>query len=191
PGFKEKSVDKLLAAIDERRGVSLDRFLFGLGIRHVGETTARDLARVFRSAPAVQDAATAEDAVNRLTAVGGIGKVVAEALIDFFAEPHNRQTLADLLAHVTPQPLPEVKQTGLSGKIIVFTGSLEKFTREEAEALAELLGAKTSGSVSAKTSLLVAGPGAGSKLAKAQALGIQVVDEDGWLALAAQAQSES
>jgi DNA ligase (NAD+) len=191
PGFKEKSVDKLLAAIDERRSVSLDRFLFALGIRHVGEVTARDLARAFRSAQAVQDAAIAEDAVNRLTAVNGIGAIVAEALIDFFAEPHNRDTLAALLTEVTPQPLPEIKQTGLSGKTIVFTGALEKCTREEAEAQAELLGAKTSGSVSAKTSLLVAGPGAGSKLAKAQALGIQVVDEDGWLALVAQAQSES
>ena len=191
PGFKEKSVEKLLAAIDERRSVSLDRFLFALGIRHVGEVTARDLARAFRSAEAVQDAATAEDAVNRLTAVNGIGAIVAEALIDFFAEPHNRDTLAALLAEVSPQPLPEVKQTGLSGKTIVFTGALEKCTREEAEAQAELLGAKTSGSVSAKTSLLVAGPGAGSKLAKAQALGIQVVDEDGWLALVAQAQTES
>jgi DNA ligase (NAD+) len=191
PGFKEKSVDKLLAAIDERRTVSLDRFLFALGIRHVGEVTARDLARAFRSAEAVQDAAMADDAVNRLTAVNGIGAIVAEALIDFFAEPHNRDTLAALLAEVTPQPLPEVKQTGLSGKTIVFTGALEKCTREEAEAQAELLGAKTSGSVSAKTSLLVAGPGAGSKLAKAQALGIQVVDEDGWLALVAQAQTES
>ena len=191
PGFKEKSVDKLLAAIDERRSVSLDRFLFALGIRHVGEVTARDLARAFRSAEAVQDAATGEDAVIRLTAVNGIGAIVAEALIDFFAEPHNRDTLAALLAEVSPQPLPEVKQTGLSGKTIVFTGALEKCTREEAEAQAELLGAKTSGSVSAKTSLLVAGPGAGSKLAKAQALGIQVVDEDGWLALVAQAQTES
>ncbi|WP_341905480.1 NAD-dependent DNA ligase LigA [Sandarakinorhabdus limnophila] len=191
PSFKEKSVDKLLAAIDERRSVSLDRFLFALGIRHVGEVTARDLARAFRSAEGVQEAATAEDAVNRLTAVNGIGAIVAEALIDFFAEPHNRDTLAALLAEVSPQPLPEVKQTGLSGKTIVFTGALEKCTREEAEAQAELLGAKTSGSVSAKTSLLVAGPGAGSKLAKAQALGILVVDEDGWLALVVHAQTES
>ncbi|WP_165768676.1 NAD-dependent DNA ligase LigA [Sandarakinorhabdus cyanobacteriorum] len=190
PGFKDKSVDKLLAAIDERRQVSLDRFLFALGIRHVGEVTARDLARAFKSAEAVQAAAMDAEAVNRLTAVNGIGAVVAEALIDFFAEPHNQATLAALLAEVSPQPLPEVKQTGLSGKTIVFTGSLEKFTREEAEAQAELLGAKTSGSVSSKTSLLVAGPGAGSKLAKAQALGIQVVDEDGWLALVAAAQAE-
>jgi len=189
PGFKEKSVDKLLAAIAERRAVSLDRFLFALGIRHVGEVTARDLARAFKSAEAVQAAAAADDAVNRLTAVNGIGAVVAEALIDFFAEPHNRATLADLLAKVTPQPLPEIKQTGLSGQTIVFTGALEKFTREAAEAQAELLGAKVSGSVSAKTSLLVAGPGAGSKLAKAQALGVRIVDEDGWLALVAEAEA--
>jgi DNA ligase (NAD+) len=191
PGFKEKSVDKLLAAIDERRRVSLDRFLFALGIRHVGEVTARDLARAFRSAEAVQQAAMADDAVNRLTAVNGIGGVVAQALIEFFAEPHNRDTLADLLAEVTPEPLPEIRQTGLSGMTIVFTGALEKCTREDAEAQAELLGAKTSGSVSSKTSLLVAGPGAGSKLAKAQALGIRVVDEDGWLALLADAQAEA
>ncbi len=190
PGFKEKSVDKLLAAIDERRQVGLNRFLFALGIRHVGEVTARDLARAFKSAEAVQAAAQADDAVNRLTAVNGIGGVVAEALIDFFAEPHNQATLAALLAEVTPQPLPEVKQTGLSGKTIVFTGALEKFTRDAAEVQAELLGAKTSGSVSSKTSLLVAGPGAGSKLAKAQALGIPVVDEDGWLALVAEAQAD-
>jgi DNA ligase (NAD+) len=189
PGFKEKSVDKLLAAIDERRAVGLDRFLFALGIRHVGEVTARDLARAFRSAEAVQAAAQGPDAVNRLTAVNGIGGVVAEALIDFFAEPHNCETLADLLAQVTPQPLPEIKQTGLSGQTIVFTGALVKFTREAAEAQAELLGAKTSGSVSAKTSLLVAGPGAGSKLAKAQALGVRIVDEDGWLALVAEAEA--
>jgi DNA ligase (NAD+) len=191
PGFKEKSVDKLLSVIAQRRSVALDRFLFALGIRHVGEVTARDLARAFRSAEAVQAAAMADDAASRLTAVNGIGTVVAQALIDFFTEPHNRATMADLLAEVTPEPLPEVKQTGLSGKTIVFTGSLEKFTREEAEAQAELLGAKTSGSVSSKTSLLVAGPGAGSKLAKAQALGVPVLDEDGWLALVAEAQSGS
>jgi len=186
PGFKEKSVDKLLAAIDERRGVSLDRFLFGLGIRHVGETTARDLARAFGSAPAVADVARGDNAANLFSAVKGIGSVVAEALIDFFAEPHNQDTLADLLGQVSPTPLPPILQTGLSGKTIVFTGALAKFTRDEAEAEAEALGAKVSGSVSAKTSILVAGPGAGSKLAKAQALGVTVLDEDGWLALVAE-----
>jgi DNA ligase (NAD+) len=183
PGFKEKSVDKLLAAIAERRSVSLDRFLFALGIRHVGETTARDLARAFGSAQAVAEAAQADNAINMFSAVKGIGGIVAAALVDFFAEPHNRDTLADLLGQVAPMPLPPVLQTGLTGKTIVFTGALEQFTREAAEAQAELLGAKVSGSVSAKTSILVAGPGAGSKLAKAQALGVTVLDEAGWLAL--------
>ncbi|WP_439546149.1 NAD-dependent DNA ligase LigA [Sandarakinorhabdus sp.] len=183
PGFKEKSVDKLLASIDERRNASLDRFLFALGIRHVGETTARDLARAFGSAQAVADAAQADNATNLFSAVKGIGNVVAAALIDFFGEPHNRDTLADLLGQVAPTPLPPVLQTGLTGKTIVFTGALEKFTRDEAQAQAEALGAKVSGSVSAKTNILVAGPGAGSKLAKAQTLGVTVLDEDGWLAL--------
>lgn len=185
PGFQDKSVDKLLAAIEERRSVSLDRFLFGLGIRHVGEVTARDLARAFGSADAVALAAQDEAAINRLSAVSGIGAVVTQALINFFAEPHNRSTLADLLSCVAPQPLPPVLQSGLSGKTIVFTGALAKFTRDAAEAQALALGAKVAGSVSAKTSLLVAGPGAGSKLAKAQTLGIEVLDEDGWLVLVA------
>ncbi len=118
--------------------------------------------------------------------VKGIGGIVAAALVDFFAEPHNRDTLADLLGQVAPVPLPPVMQTGLTGKTIVFTGALEQFTREEAEAAAEALGAKVSGSVSAKTSILVAGPGAGSKLAKAQTLGVTVLDEAGWLALVAE-----
>ncbi|WP_164156946.1 NAD-dependent DNA ligase LigA [Sandarakinorhabdus rubra] len=191
PGFKEKSVDKLLGAIEERRSVSLDRFLFALGIRHVGEVTARDLARAFGSAGALAEAVQADDAIARLTAVNGIGKVVAQALVDFFAEPHNRATLADLLGEVTPAPLPPVQQTGLAGKTIVFSGALEQSTREEAEAQAQALGARTAGSVSARTSLLVAGPGAGSKLAKAQALGVPVVDEAGWLALVAEMQSLS
>jgi DNA ligase (NAD+) len=181
PGFKDKSVDKLLAAIEARRQVPLDRFLFALGIRHVGEVTARDLARALGSVAAVRDAALAEDGANRLMAVNGIGAIVAAALIDFMAEPHNRHTLDDLLGEITPQPLPDVQQTGLTGQVIVFTGSLEAVTREAAEAQARSLGARTSGSVSAKTSLLVAGPGAGSKLAKAQALGVPVIDEAGWL----------
>jgi DNA ligase (NAD+) len=191
PRMAEQSVDKLLAAIDERRSVGLDRFVFALGIRHVGEVTARDLARAFGSAEALQAAAQADSALNRLMAVEGIGAVVAQALMDFFAEPHNRETLADLLAQVSPVPLPAIVQTGLSGRTIVFTGALEHGTREAAEAQAQALGAKTAGSVSAKTSLLVAGPGAGSKLAKAQALGVPVLDETGWLALLAEMQSGS
>jgi DNA ligase (NAD+) len=195
PGFKEKSVDNLLAAIEARRTVGLDRFLFGLGIRHVGEVTARDLARHFGSAEAVRDAATAAasdpEARAQLTAVPGIGPVVSEALADFFAEPHNQATFADLLNEVTPEPLPRAATTALTGKTVVFTGALEALTRDEARAQAEALGAKVAGSVSAKTDLVVAGADAGSKRAKAEALGVHVIDETGWLAMVADAQAGS
>jgi len=185
PGFKERSVDKLLDAIAARRGVGLDRFLFALGIRHVGEVTARDLARAFGSADAVAAAAQAEDGAAQLTAVNGIGPVVAEALIDFFAEPHNRETFAALLDEVQPTPLPAAKASALTGKTVVFTGSLTSLSRAEAQAQAEELGAKAAGSVSAKTDLVVAGADAGSKRAKAEALGVRVIDEAEWLALVA------
>jgi DNA ligase (NAD+) len=185
PGFKERSVDKLLDAIAARRGVGLDRFLFALGIRHVGEVTARDLARAFGSAEAVAAAAQAEDGAAQLTAVNGIGPVVAEALIDFFAEPHNRETFAALLDEVQPTPLPAAKASALTGKTVVFTGSLTSLSRAEAQAQAEALGAKAAGSVSAKTDLVVAGADAGSKRAKAEALGVRVIDEAEWLALVA------
>ncbi|KPF76522.1 aromatic ring-opening dioxygenase LigA [alpha proteobacterium AAP81b] len=188
-GFKEKSVDNLLAAIEARRQVGLDRFLFALGIRHIGEVTARDLARHFGTAEAVRDAALAaagdSSALARLTAIDGIGPVVSEALVDFFAEPHNQATFADLLAEVTPQALPAAKVTALSGQTIVFTGAMTSLTRDEARAQAEALGAKVSGSVSAKTSLVVAGADAGSKRAKAEALGVKVIDEAEWQALVA------
>jgi DNA ligase (NAD+) len=184
-GFKDISVDKLLAAIEARRTIGLDRFLFGLGIRHVGEVTARDLARAFGSAEALRDAAVAAsddpEARGRLTDISGIGPVVAEALIDFFAEPHNLATFADLLAEVTPEPLAAARQTALSGKTLVFTGALTGITRDEARAQAEALGAKVAGSVSARTDLVVAGADAGSKRAKAEALGVRVVDEAEWL----------
>jgi DNA ligase (NAD+) len=122
-----------------------------------------------------------------LTDIGGIGPVVAEALVDFFGEPHNLATYADLLAEVSPQPLAVAKQTGLTGKTVVFTGALSGLTRDEARAQAEALGAKVAGSVSARTDLVVAGADAGSKRAKAEALGVQVVDEAGWLAMVAAA----
>jgi DNA ligase (NAD+) len=183
-GFKPVSVDKLLAAIDARRSVGLDRFLFALGIRHVGEVTARDLARAFGSAEAVRDAALAaaedEEARGALTDIGGIGPVVAAALIDFFAEPHNQASVADLLAQVTPTPLPAAKVTALTGQTLVFTGSLTTLTRDEARAQAEALGAKVAGSVSARTDLVIAGADAGSKRAKAEALGVRVIDEAEW-----------
>jgi DNA ligase (NAD+) len=189
-GFKEKSVDNLIAAIDARRTVGLDRFVYALGIRHVGEVTARDLARAFGSAEALRDAAiaAAEDpeARARLTDISGIGPVVAQALIDFFAEPHNLATFADLLREVTPEPLAAARATALTGQIVVFTGALTALTRDEARAQAEALGAKVAGSVSARTNLVVAGADAGSKRAKAEALGVKVIDEAAWQALVAE-----
>ncbi|MGK2742350.1 NAD-dependent DNA ligase LigA [Tepidicaulis sp. LMO-SS28] len=187
-GWGETSVKNLFEAINERRRVDLDRFLFGLGIRHVGETTARLLARSYGSIEALMGAmekATGPEteAYQDLLSIDGIGDVVAEAIVDFFQEEHNREAVRALLeAGVTPQPL-EAQDTGspVAGKTVVFTGSLELFTRSEAKAKAESLGAKVSGSVSAKTDILVAGPGAGSKLKKAQELDIQVLDEQGWL----------
>ena len=191
PGFKDKSADNLVAAIAARRTVGLDRFLYALGIRHVGEVTARDLARAFGSAEAVQAAALAAaddpEARGRLTDIGGIGLVVTEALIDFFAEPHNQASVADLLAQVTPEPLAAAKVTALTGQTVVFTGSLTALTRDEARAQAEGLGAKVAGSVSARTNLVVAGADAGSKRAKAEALGVRVIDEAEWQALVAAA----
>jgi DNA ligase (NAD+) len=190
-GFKPVSVDKLLAAIEERRSIGLDRFIFSLGIRHVGETTGRDLARALGSAEALRDVAlaAAEDgeARGRLTDIGGIGPVVTAALIDFFAEPHNIEAFEDLLGEVTPMPLAAARVTALSGKTVVFTGSLVGLTRDEARAQAEALGAKVAGSVSARTDLVVAGADAGSKRTKAEALGVQVIDEAAWTAMVAEA----
>src|SRR5687768_14650600 len=167
-GWKEKSVDNLLAAIEAKFGFDPARFLFGLGIRHVGSVTARDLMKVFGTVEALQGAATGPDAEAELSAVEGIGPVVAEALVDFFHEPHNREELDDLLSEVRPQAfVSDARQTEWTGKTIVFTGSLETMSRDEAKAQAERLGARAAGSVSAKTDLVVAGPGAGSKLKKA------------------------
>lgn len=188
-GFQQTSVDKLLAAIEARRSVDLDRFIFALGIRHVGEVTGRDLARALGSAQALRDAAvtaqTSEDARAALTDINGIGPIVAQALIDFFAEPHNLETFDNLLAEVTPTPLAAPRQTSLSGKTVVFTGSLTTLTRSEARVQAEALGARVAGSVSARTDLVVAGADAGSKRAKAEALGVRVIDEADWAALIA------
>ena len=190
-GFKPVSVDKLLAAIEARRSVGLDRFLFALGIRHVGEVTARDLARAFGSAGAVRDAALAAaddtEARGALTDIGGIGPIVAATLIDFFAEPHNQASVADLLAQVTPTALAATRTTALTGQTLVFTGSLATLTRDEARAQAEALGAKVAGSVSARTDLVIAGADAGAKRVKAKALGVRVIDEAEWRAIIASA----
>ncbi|HHN66570.1 MAG TPA: NAD-dependent DNA ligase LigA, partial [Thermopetrobacter sp.] len=189
-GWGEKKIAKLFAAIEQRRRISLDRFIHALGIRHVGETTARLLARQYGEVRtflgAMEEIARDVEsaAAGELEALDGIGPVVVAALHDFFAEGHNRQVIDALLEEVTPEPLQQLAaDSPVAGKTIVFTGKLEQMTRDEAKALAERLGAKVSGSVSKKTDLVVAGPGAGSKLKKARELGVEVISEAQWLAL--------
>ena len=181
-GFGETSVRNLFDAIDARRTIALNRFLFALGIRHVGETNARRLARHYGDWETFRAAARAADAAEELGSVEGIGPVVAETVADFFAEPRNEAALDALLHEVTVEPMEAVAAGHpLAGKTIVFTGSLERMTRDEAKAMAERLGAKVSGSISGKTDLVVAGPGAGSKLAKARELGVETIDEEEWV----------
>jgi DNA ligase (NAD+) len=188
-GFGAQSVAKLFAAIEDRRTPPLNRFIFGLGIRHIGETNARLLARHYGSFEALQAAVMASaDATSperqELDAIDGVGPTVVEALLQFFAEAHNQEMLGRLLTQVTPQPLEAVASVSpVAGKIVVFTGALERMTRDEAKAMAERLGAKVAGSVSSKTDLLVAGPGAGSKLKDAAKHGVEVIDEAGWFDL--------
>ncbi|MBB4153806.1 DNA ligase (NAD+) [Sphingomonas jinjuensis] len=192
-GWKERSVDALLAAIEERREPDAARLLFGLGIRHVGQVTARDLMKMFVTLPELRRAAEAArdgdaDAADRFALIEGVGPAVVVSLGDFFHEEHNRKVWDDLLQLVTPPPfLVETRESPVSGKTVVFTGKLETLSRDEAKAQAESLGARVAGSISAKTDLLVAGPGAGSKLKKAAELGIEVIDEAGWAALVAAA----
>ncbi len=189
-GWGESSVANLFAAINARRGVGLDRFIFALGIRHVGETTARVLARAYGDAVHFRDQMVAaglgdsSEAWAELVSHDGIGDTVAEAIVQFFAEPHNLEVVTALLQAVTPTALEAVQtNTVVAGKTVVFTGALERFTREEAKATAERLGAKVAGSVSKKTDILVAGPGAGSKLKDAEKHGVKVLSEDQWLTM--------
>ena len=187
-GWKEKSVDNLLGAIETKREPDGPRFLFGLGIRHVGIVTARDLLKCFGTIEELRRVATSDGAEGELAAVEGVGPVVAEALVDFFHEAHNREALDDLLSEVSPKPfVGDARQTEWSGKTIVFTGSLETMSRDEAKAQAERLGARAAGSVSARTDLVVAGPGAGSKLKKAEELGVRVIGEEEWAKIVAEA----
>ncbi|HKX36563.1 MAG TPA: NAD-dependent DNA ligase LigA, partial [Rhizorhapis sp.] len=164
-GWQQKSVDNLLSAIEARREPDAARFLFGLGIRHVGSVTARDLMKTFGTVERLAEVAMAahdnEGARNEITCIDGIGLAVAEALADFFHEPHNRAVWDDLLHEIRPQPyISNVRESALTGKTVVFTGKLETMSRDEAKAQAEALGAKAAGSVSANTDLVVAGPGA-------------------------------
>jgi DNA ligase (NAD+) len=186
-GWGETSARNLFNAINARRTVAFDRFIYALGIRHVGETTARALARAYGSAEAFIEQAKAaaqsreSDAYQRLTNIDGIGDVVGNAIAEFFAEAHNIEVVEELLKHVKATPLEAVDTASpVAGRTVVFSGALERITREEAKAMAERLGAKVSGSVSKNTDLLVAGPGAGSKLKDAKKHGVEVIDEAEW-----------
>ena len=203
--------------MEKKREPDAARLLFGLGIRHIGTVTAKDLLKNFRTLQrlreiaevaqgseeyrssraqsrdeAGQSVSTSLDtngdespegdaAWAEIVSIDGVGPTVAQALADFFHEPHNRAVWDDLLSEVSPPDyIVEIRESAVSGKTIVFTGKLETMSRDEAKAQAEALGAKASGSVSAKTDLLVAGPGAGSKMKKAAELGIEVIDEAAW-----------
>lgn len=211
-GWQEKSVDALLAAIEAKRAPDAARLLFGLGIRHVGAITARDLLKRYATLPALQaladeiialrdstppaigeseqkHRARLDKAITQLIGVENAGGAVGHALADFFHEPHNRDVWDDLLGEVAPPPfVVETRASEVSGKTLVFTGSLETLSRDEAKAQAESLGARVAGSVSAKTDLVVAGPGAGSKLKKAAELGIRVISEEDWRGIVAGAE---
>ena len=188
-GWGDKSVERLLSAIEARRDVSLDRFIYALGIRQVGEATARLLARHYGTFLALREAMEAaqnpeSDAYNDLDSIEGIGPSMAADILAFFGEPKNMAALDDLLGEVTVEDFAQpTGDSPVSGKTVVFTGTLERMTRNEAKARAESLGAKVAGSVSKKTDYVVAGPGAGSKLKDAQALGVSVLSEDDWLKL--------
>ena len=193
-GWGEKSADKLFQAIDDKREIPLSRVIFALGIRHVGEAASNLIAQHYGSwttfERAMEQAKTGDGpAWSDLIGVDGVGQVMAQSLVNTFAQEAERASIDRLVAQLSVQDVarPDTDGSPVAGKTVVFTGTLEKMTRAEAKARAERLGAKVSGSVSAKTDILVAGPGAGSKAKKAADLGIQTMDEDGWLALIADA----
>lgn len=210
-GWQEKSVDALLAAIEAKRAPDAARLLFGLGIRHIGAITARDLLKRYTTLPAIQSLAVEiialrdampaaigeseqkhrarlDKAITEHIGVENVGGAVGHALADFFHEPHNVALWEDLLAEVSPPDfIVETRASEVSGMTLVFTGSLESLSRDEAKAQAESLGARVAGSVSAKTNLVIAGPGAGSKLKKAAELGIRVISEEDWAIIVAAA----
>ena len=191
-GQLKDSLTKLFMAIEKAKKPDLDRFLFALGIRHVGETTARLLARRYKTLEGFRDAILSmceghEASKEELASIDGVGNTMVESLLTFFVEPHNLDIINGLInIGVAPVSLPEAENnTPISGKIVVFTGTLTRMTRAEAKARAEVMGAKVSGSVSEITDILVAGESAGSKLKKAEELGIEILTEDEWLEIAA------
>jgi DNA ligase (NAD+) len=188
-GYGETSVRNLFGAIEERRRISLERFIYALGMRHVGETTALALARGYGSWRSFHDACLKvakddEGTIAEMDALDQIGDTVIQSIKAYFGESHNRGIVERLTTEVTILDAEKPKSnSAISGKTVVFTGSLEKMTRDEAKAMAERLGAKAASSVSKKTDYVVAGPGAGSKLAEAQKHGVTVLTEDDWLKL--------
>jgi len=188
-GWGETSAKNLFAAIEARRKIALNRFIYALGIRHIGETNAVRLARHYHTAEAFRDGGIAaakpeSEAFEELTNINGIGETVATAIVDFFKEKRNRKAFDALLKEIEVEPMAAAKSDSpVSGKTVVFTGTLEKITRDEAKAMAERLGAKVAGSVSKKTDYVVAGPGAGSKLAEAKKHAVKVLTEDEWFKL--------
>ncbi|MDP3262965.1 MAG: NAD-dependent DNA ligase LigA [Tabrizicola sp.] len=188
-GFGDRSVSNLFAAIEARRQIRLDRLIFALGIRHVGEVASGLLARHYGTwatfEAGVTNATPGSAEWDDLTAIDGVGTVLATSLVEAFQNPAERAAIDALVAHLTVEPVANrgPVDSPLAGKTVVFTGTLERMTRAEAKARAEALGAKVAGSVSAKTDLLVAGPGAGSKAKEAARLGVMTIDEDAWLAL--------
>ena len=189
-GYGAKSTANLFAAIAEKRVIPLNRLIFALGIRHVGESSAALLANHYQSWSAFEAAMTAAEVGTgpewqHLVSIDGVGAVLAASVVQAFHQANERASIDRLVAHLNVQDVKRQGQvqSAVAGKIVVFTGSLEKMTRAEAKARAESLGAKVAGSVSARTDLLVAGPGAGSKAKEAQKHGVTILDEDQWLTL--------
>jgi DNA ligase (NAD+) len=188
-GYGERSAQNLFRAIEQRRRIPLQRLIFGLGIRHLGETGSDLLARHYGSWPAFEGAMTAAQVGEgpewaELTSIDGVGEVLATSVVTAFRQEAERAAIDRLIPHLRIEnPAPRAAESPVAGKTVVFTGTLERMTRAEAKARAESLGAKVAGSVSAKTDLLVAGPGAGSKAKDAERLGVTVIDEAGWLEL--------
>jgi len=186
-GWGKKSADNLFAAINDKRNIPIERFIYALGIRFVGQTTAKLLAQNYRTLEAWKDSmAKAVDreseSYKELLNIDGIGPKVAESIVDFFGEPHNTELLGKLTSELNVADAKELDSSSpIAGKTVVFTGTLENITRSEAKAKAESLGAKVAGSVSAKTDYVVAGESAGSKLKKAKELGVNIMTEQEWL----------
>ena len=189
-GWGEKSAEKLFQAIDEKRKIPFRRVLFGLGIRHAGDSSAGLIATHYGTWDAMEQALTGAEigqgaAWDDLLGIDGVGTVMATSLVSAFQNDNERAAIDRLISALDVEEVVTIAaaDSPVAGKTVVFTGTLTKMSRAEAKARAESLGAKVAGSVSAKTDILVAGPGAGSKATKAEALGVLTIDEDAWLSM--------